>query len=1135
MVGAAGFLCFLSFLEHRRTLRPSFLITIFLLTSLLCDLARVRTIWMLDAKNPIPALTTVSWVARLVMLLVESYEKRGILIKDNNYSPEMLAGAINRAFFFWLMPLFKIGYHRNLIMDDLFLVDEKMRAESVHAKLTAEWEKVENKQKKGAFMWAWVRAFIGPLSAPAVPRLFVTGFTFAQPYLIERAVILASLPEKQPFNNWGYGLIGAFALVYGGMAIAAGQYAWYVRRFGARIRGSLNGMIFEKSLKLDLTSPSVTPIAGITLIGNDAETIVQGLLQLHDVWASVVEISIAIYLVYIRLGAACAVPIALGILAIIATFSLAIPTGKAQAAWIGASQDRVGATSKTLGSVKWLKVSGLTDMAFSVMRRLRDRELAISMRYRVLISFSMLLMVLVPIWSPILTFATWAGVSKNEHTSLGLGGVFASYSLIGVMNGPLGTVITAMPTIAGAITSFQRVQNHLNGSERKDNRANGVPSDGKAFLPQLSDDSFSETVYGSESFEMYEVQRHSMMPKAALENDLLASMDGKFSWKAEDEKPVLDIRGLNLKRGDLTFLIGPVGCGKSTLLKAFLGELNAFDGSIRTDFRDLAYCDQAPWVPNLTVRAIIMGPLEYDERWYRQVIRACALEEDIINWPEGDRTVAGSGGLTMSGGQKQRLSLARAVYAKREFVIFDDVFAGLDSTTENWVFHSLLGRDGIMRKAGMTVLCATSQVNRLRYGDKLVFLNEHGSIKEMGHPKELEHALGETVSAARWDVELNAEELPMPEGPDKDTQQEILDAVEEAQADSTRRLGDSAMYMFYARAAGRGTLLILAISMAFYAFTMAFPTVWLGKWQSDPEPLENLGKWLGVYVALGVGALISIGIGTYQILIRIIDRAGKYFHQNMVDTVSRAPMSFFGVTDSGVTLNRFSQDIRLIDFELPGASFGVATSLAAAIAQFVMVSIASKYMAAFLPVLVLMLYFVQAFYLRTSRQMRLLDIENKSPLYTQLVEMLNGLSTIRAYQWQEWVHKKNYVLVDNSQRPAYLLACLQCWLNMVTDMFIMVIAMVFIVLTTTLREQIGAQNMGVGLSNILGFSNTIKTFITFWVMLEIALGAVSRVNKFCNETDYEGSQDGELKEPPSDVEWPTSGEIRLNNVVASYP
>ncbi len=244
-------------------------------------------------------------------------------------------------------------------------------------------------------------------------------------------------------------------------------------------------------------------------------------------------------------------------------------------------------------------------------------------------------------------------------------------------------------------------------------------------------------------------------------------------------------------------------------------------------------------------------------------------------------------------------------------------------------------------------------------------------------------------------------------------------------------------------------------------------------------------------------------------------------------------MSFYSVTDSGTTVNRFSQDLRLIDMDLPQALFSVATTTAAGIAQFILVCVAAKYMAAFLPFLAVALYIIQYVYLRTSRQLRLLDIEQTAPLYTQLIETLGGLSTIRAFQWEVEFEEKNMGLVTNALRPYYLLGSLQSWLNFVTDCFVFVVAFVFAVLATTLRDKLGAGLIGTGLSNILSFSNSMKAFVTYWVMLETALGAVSRVRSFTASTSVEGAEE-DNEEPPKDKQWPTNGNIEIRNLTASY-
>jgi len=169
------------------------------------------------------------------------------------------------------------------------------------------------------------------------------------------------------------------------------------------MRGSVIALVYQKALRLDLTSPNVSPSGALTLIGTDSETIL-GLMQLHELWSGMLDTGIGIYLIYRELGAACAMPVALAVgaaipnhfpmknmklicllVTLIGTAFLAAPLGNASAAWIKASQDRVTATSKTLGGIKWLKMSGLSDMAFSAIMKLRKHELDVSKKLRILL------------------------------------------------------------------------------------------------------------------------------------------------------------------------------------------------------------------------------------------------------------------------------------------------------------------------------------------------------------------------------------------------------------------------------------------------------------------------------------------------------------------------------------------------------------------------------------------------------------------------------------------------------------------------------------------------------------------------------------------------------------------------------
>jgi ATP-binding cassette subfamily C (CFTR/MRP) protein 1 len=204
------------------------------------------------------------------------------------------------------------------------------------------------------------------------------------------------------------------------------------------------------------------------------------------------------------------------------------------------------------------------------------------------------------------------------------------------------------------------------------------------------------------------------------------------------------------------------------------------------------------------------------------------------------------------------------------------------------------------------------------------------------------------------------------------------------------------------------------------------------------------------------------------------------------------------------------------------------------VAQLIITCVSSRYLAAALPFFVMTFYAIQHFYLRTSRQLRLLDIELKAPLYTQLMETLNGLVTIRAFQWEDRFTQKALVILDDSRRPGYLLMSIQCWLMYAIDMVIMLVAVAFIIITTTLREHIGPSYMGIGLSSVLGLSGSAKTFITFWVLLEVALGAVARIRSFTLNTESEKVHSSSSSDTAG-KEWPSRGSIELHNVVSTYP
>jgi ATP-binding cassette, subfamily C (CFTR/MRP), member 1 len=262
----------------------------------------------------------------------------------------------------------------------------------------------------------------------------------------------------------------------------------------------------------------------------------------------------------------------------------------------------------------------------------------------------------VPILSPILTFAVFtAGTHEGGDSSLSISKAFTAYSLLILVNKPLVEIILSLPMVTMAATAFSRIQKYVNGKERVDNRLRPNAHVGRSDSEKHVVNPKQSQPSGDGNHHVGNMQDPSAGIFQKTEEDNVASITGTFRWTDDDPTPTVDITNLQIQRHTLTLVLGPVGCGKSTLIKALLGELSSFEGTVSANYSRIAYCSQSPWITHDTVRNVILGASTFDEALYDQVIKACALEHDIHDWPHGDQTVAGTKGISMSGGQNHRL------------------------------------------------------------------------------------------------------------------------------------------------------------------------------------------------------------------------------------------------------------------------------------------------------------------------------------------------------------------------------------------------------------------------------------------------------------------------------------------------
>lgn len=169
----------------------------------------------------------------------------------------------------------------------------------------------------------------------------------------------------------------------------------------------------------------------------------------------------------------------------------------------------------------------------------------------------------------------------------------------------------------------------------------------------------------------------------------------------------------------------------------------------------------------------------------------------------------------------------------------------------------------------------------------------------------------------------------------------------------------------------------------------------------------------------------------------------------------------------------------------------------------VLTSVSSGYMAISIPLLFVSLYFLQKLYLRTSQQLRSLDLESKSPPLEHFMETIQGLSTIRALSWTGYLLSDAYYQLDQSQKPFYLLLCIQRWLNLVINCVVTILAVVLMTSTVTLRDRISPGLLGVALISVVNFGRTLSSFVSYWTTLETSLTAIERIKAYTDEVPEE--------------------------------
>lgn len=678
--------------------------------------------------------------------------------------------------------------------------------------------------------------------------------------------------------------------------------------------------------------------------------------------------------------------------------------------------------------------------------------------------------------------------------------------------------------------------------------------------------------------------------------------DASFVWSTKKEfAPSTDepeetryaLKDINFtaRKGQLSCIVGRVGAGKTTLLKSIIGEIPIVkDGKQSVAVNgSVAYCAQSPWILNSSIRENILFGKRYDKDFYNKTVDACQLLSDFEVLPNGDATLVGEKGISLSGGQKARVSLARAIYSRADVYLLDDVLSAVDAHVGKKITNSVLAPGGIL--ASKTLILATNSVKILRIAQQTVLLKDQ-KIIERGSFDELMASKGDVSKLitefakededgedADDDLKLvkssssSDEDKPRAYEPEPLLIQEVEDLgdLQLARVETHLTVGQASIvsydhiYQFddddkhkkqdedkENKTKGR---VKLSVYLEFFkACNWIYVVIWcliywcvigcniLGNYLLRYWSEKNLAAgynvhpslYLLLYASTGVASAFLTFFGAYIIWTYSAVSSSRYFHDNMANSVLRAPMSFFDTTPIGRILNRFSDDISTLDQQVLWVLMMFFEMSLETLTRLVIVIYNLPFMIVILGILVFLYNYFRNRFIPASRELKRLKSALRSPVFSHLQESVNGVETLRAYgESARFIHS-NRRKVDNVTKVDWATQCANRWLSMRLQSIAAIVvlsATLLILMSVKLNRGFDPALVGFLMTNVFTSTSVLNGIIRLWAETETKSVTIERLIEYANlKSEAPTVIDGHR--PAKD--WPATGAINFKNYTTRY-
>ncbi|CAG9833829.1 unnamed protein product [Diabrotica balteata] len=946
-----------------------------------------------------------------------------------NPHPREKANILSVLFFGYTYDLFKKGFSKTLEVEDLYNPLKIDRSKVLGDKLQRNWdrqlEKAKRTNSEPSLIKAIVQTFWVDYLILAIYGLITdVVLRFVQPLMLGNLLDYFK-PESEVTKNE--------ALIYAGLIVGINvlnflvlnQYNLGSYHGGMRIRAACCAVIYRKALKLSKTSLGETASGKlVNLLSNDVSRFDLVSLLIHQLWLGPLLSIIVMGLLYQKTGYAGLV----GIFSMFVIVPIQTYTGKLSAKYrkqtASKTDERVRLMDEIISGIQVMKMYAWEIPFRKIIRIARKNEIKIITKSAYVRAAFMALNLFTTRLAMFCTLLTVVLLKGPITTST----VFVVMSYFNVLSIAMLLMFTrGVSEIAEGLVAIRRIKGFLLSEEYDPNKTN--------------------------------LLMHGNVKSVDDFNDIVSLKNLTVKWNVSFSDNALVNIHLNILAGQLVGIIGPVGSGKSSLLQTLLGELDITQGEMRVQGQ-ISYASQEPWVFAATVRQNILFGQEYDKERYNNVIKACSLEKDFEQFPNGDLTLVGDRGSSLSGGQKARINLARAVYREADVYLLDDPLSAVDIHVSKHLYEKCI--NGYL--ASRTRILVTHQVHYLKDADNIIILN-NGRVEQEGtfnnlansdnvyaklltaepenedkkqdrskYPRQLsqrsrQSSMSSVVSElSTADTLMSNENDFEEEAAEKELEVQVKDLQEQS---SKGKVGGSLLLKYIL--AGSNVLAVLILVILFLGTQLAASGVdyWVSYWVNVEEIRNSTESFnsttskfiipsielttnncLYIYAVL-LGSLFVLAMSRSFFFYKLAMLSSQKLHSTFFNNIIGATMRFFDTNPGGRIINRFSKDIGAVDELLPKAILDSSQVLLSMAGSLVLIVIVNPFFLILIGALSVVFGLIRHIYLKSSKNIKRLEGIMRSPVFTHLRATIEGLTTIRAFGAQsiltdEFDHHQDY-------------------------------------------------------------------------------------------------------------------------------